>query len=439
MYRYLQNRIDKEIENKYRKLTQRDVSVEHNNAVQDKRFITMMTSISHTYGNVLAWLQQYILDMMPENLFKTIHVNSKIAHRQIRSTNHEFLRKPKPIIIFRPRIADMDEDRFLKGTMLIQKQYDLYNTRGATNLQPFFNDPKNDIVIKFQQNRAVMYVDVVMFFSTLMNQIDYVHYLENLVTWNSSRFCPTFLESYIPQEMLKIISDISGIPLFDEENSTKSFLRYLEQNCEMPVTYKLQGSSGTREFYRYYPTNIDLTFTNLNWDDGEKAGHVMNQYQVSFTCRLEFYTTGFYYLFSDNIFDLHLPVFNPETDNVIPIYTDVLEREDLNLRPGWHLFNKASCVLEKEYDSICIDELLNNSIRTAIKYHQDNGIPLVEFLDIKVRKQGKLQHENRDYTIDYDTMTINFRNTSPYYTYRILVCINVEYINDLVKTIFNLK
>jgi hypothetical protein len=333
----------------------------------------------------------------------------------------------------------MDEDKFLKGTLLIQKQYDLYNTRGATNLQPFFNDPKNDIMIKFQQNRAVMYIDVVMFFSTLMNQIDYVHYLENVVTWNSSRFCPTFLESYIPQEMLKIISDISGIPLFDEENSTKSFLRYLEQNCEMPVTYKLQGSSGTREFYRYYPTNIDLSFTNLSWDEGEKSGHVMNQYQVSFTCRLEFYTTGFYYLFADNIFDLHLPVFNPETDNVIPIFTDVLEREDLNLRPGWHLYNKASCVLEKEYDSVCIDELLNNSIRTAIKYHQDNGIPLIEFLDIKVRRQGKLQHENRDYTIDYDTMTINFRNTSPYYTYRILVCINIEYINDLVKTIFNLK
>ena len=102
----------------------------------------MMTSMSHTYGNVLAWVQKYVLDLMPEDTFKTIHVNSKIAHRQLRSTNHEFLKKTKPMIIFRPRIAGIDEDRFLKGTPLIERQYDLYNTYGGTNLQAFFNDPK---------------------------------------------------------------------------------------------------------------------------------------------------------------------------------------------------------------------------------------------------------------------------------------------------------
>lgn len=437
-YRYQRKQNNDERSKQFLKME--DASVLQNRYEPDKRYITMMTSMSHTYGNVLAWIQQYVLDLMPENLFKTIHVNSKIAHRQIRSTEHEFLKKSKPMIIFRPRIANMDEDRFLKGTPLIERQYDLYNTRGSTNLQPFFEDPKNDLMIKFQQNRSVMYVDVIMIFATLMNQIDYVHYLENAIPWNSSKFIPTFLESYIPQEMLKIISDISGKPLFDADNSTKQFLQYLEQNSQMPVTYKLQGSSGTREFYRYYPTHIDTMFTDLSWDDGEKVGHVMNSYQLSFTVRMEFYTTGFYYVFSDNIYDINLPKIEiSDSSSVIPVYTDVITREDLNLRPGWHLFNKASCRLEKEFDSICIDELLNNSIRANIKYHIDNGLPLLEFLDIKIRKQGKLIHEGTDYKIDYETMTVYFNNKSPYYTYRILICVNVEYINDMVKKIYNLK
>lgn len=438
MYRYQKIQKEKEEEKKF--MTMKDASSIQNQRTHNKRYVSMMTSMSHTYGNVLAWIQKYILDIMPENLFKTIHVNSKIAHRQIRSTSHEFLKKSRPMIIFRPRIGGIDEERFLKGTPLIERQYDLYNTWGGTNLQPFFEDPKNDLMIKFQQNRSVMYVDVIMDFSTLMNQIDYVHFLENSLPWNRSMFKSTFLESYIPQEMLKIVSDISGIPLYDKDNSTKTFLQYLEQNSQMPVTYKLQGSSGTKEFYRYYPTNIDTTFMDLNWDDGEKTGHVMTSYKLNFTVKLEFYTTGFYYIFNDNIYNINLP--KVEMDNnstIIPVYTDVLTREDLNLRPGWHLFNRASCRLEQEFDHVVISELFNNSIRAVIKYHLDNGLPLLEFLDIKIRKQGKLIHENTDYRIDYNTLTIYFNNKSPYYTYNILVCVNVEYINDMIKSIYNLK
>ena len=55
------------------------------------------------------------MGLFPDNMFKTIHVNSKIAHRQIRSTPHEFIKKtksvkktddPKNLIIFGlPKVA----------------------------------------------------------------------------------------------------------------------------------------------------------------------------------------------------------------------------------------------------------------------------------------------------------------------------------------------
>lgn len=440
MYLYQRKQYEEEQAKKYANLG--IVCSNQNNLnknIADKRYVSMMSSMSHTYGNVLAWIQNYMLNIMPENLFKTIHVNSKIAHRQLRSTEHEFLKKTKPMIIFRPRIADMNEDRFLKGTALIEKQTPLYNTWGNTNLQPFFEDPNHDLKIKFQQNRSVMYVDVLMYFSTLMNQIDYVHYLENAIIWNSSYLIPTYLESYIPQEMLKIISDITDVPLYGENNSTKEFLDFMSQNCINPVTYKLQGSSGTKEFYRYYPTKIDTMFSDLSWDEGEKVGHAMEQYQISFTIRLEFFSTGFYYVFSDKIHDINLPKIDIESSKVIPVFTDVITMEDLNLRPGWHLYNKASCMLEKEFDTVEIGELLNKSTQSVLKYHLDNGLPLFEFLDIKIRRQGKLLHEGTDYRIDYNTMTVYFNNKSTFYTYRILVCINIDYINNMTKTIYNLK
>ena len=435
MYRYEMERIEREKESKYQQI---DHS-QNQNKEPDKRYVSLMSSMSHTYGNVLAWFQQYMLSYMPENTFKTIHVNSKIAHRQIRSTNHEFLKKTKPMIIFRPRIAGMDDERFLKGTPLIERQNDLYSTWGSTSLQPFFEDHTKDLVIKYQQNRSILYVDVVMIFSTLMNQIDYVHYLQNTIVWGKDYMVPTCLESYLPQEMLKIISDLSGVPLYDEKEGTREFVQYMEQHSDTPVTYKLQGSTGDKEFYRYYATNINVIFQDLSWDDGEKVGHIMDSYQINFSVKLEFFSTGFYYIFSDKIFDLKLPQITAEDSKVIPVFTDILTKEDLNLRPGWHLFNRASCRLENEYDHINIKEMLNNSILSTIKYHQENGLPLFEFLDIKIRRQGFLLREGIDYRIDYKNFEVYFNNKSVFYTYRILICINIEYINDLMKSIYNLK
>lgn len=437
MYRYEIERIEREREKREKYLFEK---VPNNKKGPDKRFVSLMTSMSHTYGNVLAWFQNYMLSIMPEDTFKTIHVNSKIAHRQIRSTNHEFLKKSKPMIIFRPRISDMNESRFLKGTPLVEKQNDLYSTWGKTELQPFLEDHKHDLVVKYQQNRSVMYVDVIMIFSTLMTQIDFVHYLENAIVWDSDSFIFTCLESYLPQEMLKIISDLVGIPLYDQNHSTKDFLQFMNQNCISPITYKLEGSSGNREFYRYYGSNINLIFQDLNWNDGEKIGHVMDSYQINFTARIEFYSTGFYYIFSDKIFDIKLPrIKYTENDKVIPIFTDILTKEDLNLQPGWHLFNRAMCRLDKPKDIVNIKEMFNQSILQSIKYHRENGLPLIEFLDIRIRRQGKLLREGIHYHINYDTFDVSFENEDTFYTYNIIICTNVEYINNMIKILFKLQ
>ena len=74
-----------------------------------------------------------------------------------------------------------------------------------------------------------------------------------------------------------------------------------------------------------------------------------------------------------------------------------------------------------------------------MKYHKDNGLPYFDFLDIKIRKQGKIVHEGIDYIIDYDNMSITFKNANNYYTYKIIVCVNVEYINDFIKQTLNLQ
>lgn len=406
---------------------------------KDIRHVALMGSMSHTYGNALAYIQNWIIDLFPKDMFKTIHVNSKIAHRQLRGTTQEFLKKTKPMIVFRPRIPDINEEKFLQDTLLIERMTDIYSTYAGTNLQPFFQDPMKEIAIKYQMNRTVMYVDVSVILSTLMQQLDYFHYIENAVRINHPFMLSTCFESFLPEEMLQVVSDCVGIPIYDGHGNTKEFLEYMNGKSGYPITYKLTGSTRQREFYRYYPVNIDTIITDLDKDEGERVGNVMSQYQITFTVRMEFYSTGFYYLFSNKIDDIKLPQISPEDSTVIPVFTDVFQKEDLNLRQGWVLYNRGSCRLDDGDTSVNIDQMFNDSIREALRYHKMNGLPIFDFIEVKVRKQGVLMKEGYGYNINWDTYDITFDKQDTYHTYTILICINVEYVNTLIKYIYNLK
>lgn len=416
-----------------------DADITPDDNYEETHFIAMMCSSSHTYGNALAFIQNYIINFFPKDMFKTIHVNSKIAHRQIRSTPSEFIKKTKPMIIFRPRIATRNEDRFMQGTKLIERDIDIFHTWDRGQLQPFFFDPKNNISVKYLMNRVVMYVDVICNFATLMQQLDYYDLLNNVTRWDSPLTVSTCLESYLSPELLAALSELSGIPLINEKGNTKEFLDYLNSNSSYPITYKLQGSTKTKEFYRYYPVNMEVTFMDLDKDDGDRVGNIMDQYQIMFTCKMEYNTSGFYYIIGEKADTVSLPVMNEGTDGLVPIFTDVLLREDLNLQHGWNLYNRLSMMLDNENDTLEFTSYLNDSINQAINYHLINGIPMTDLIDIRIRKQGQIIQEGKDYTIDWERKEIQFINQHTYFTYSVLFTVNIAYINDLIKKIFDLK
>lgn len=403
-------------------------------------YVICQTSTAHTFGNVTACVQNWLIDLFPDNLFKTLHVHSKIAHKQLRSTPKEFLKKLKPMFVMRPRIEWNSDDVFLANTLVTTRTTDLYHSYAGTNLQEFIYDRENEVNIKYQLNRHVINFDVILIFSTMMQQINYANYFLNAVRQNRPFNIETCLESYIPQEMMELIADCSGVPLEDAGGSVKPFLDYVNGKSLYPITYKLQGSTGKHEFYRYYPVKIDTMITNFDASsEGERSGQVTSNYQISFSVRCEFNSTGFYYIFSDKV-DKLKPISIDDNGTLVPIFTDVFREEDLNLKHGWSLYTSPTCRLEdNKEDEIEFSKILNNSIRLTIEHHRKNGSPVDEFIEIKVRQQGKLLRNGTDYKVDYDNFKIHFYNCNTFYTYKILVCINVSYINNLLKELYKLE
>ena len=404
-------------------------------------YVAVSCSPSHTYGNALAFIQNWIVELFDKDFFKTFHIYSKIAHRQLKSSGKDYFKKERPILVVKPRI-DTNEDRFLSNTPFIERFTDLYSTYGYTAYQPFFYDDKNQIAIEYQMNRLVMYTDVTIILDTVMQQIDVESYIRNSTRINHPFFIDTYFETYLPMEMLNILSNIAGIPIIDSDGNTKDFLQYMNTYSGYPITFKLNGATGDKEFYRYYPVRIDTNISDISMSDGEKTGQISSNYTINFTIKMEFNSVGMFYMFNKNIRGIQkkiLPMDN-KRDNLVPVFTDIDYYEDHDTRPGWAFYRKFSIRLEKPNESVDISSTLNKSLMFVIDYHLQNRMPMMDLIDIKIRKQGKTIFYGQDYTIDYAKRTINFLTDDyGYYTYSVIITVNIDYVNTMVKTLLKLQ
>lgn len=404
------------------------------------KYVMALSSTAHTYGNVLATLQHWALDVFSKVDFKTVHVNSHIAHSQIlRTPPQSHIKKAKPMILFSPRI-EYDEDTFLKGTLITEKRGGLHTTgtNGVVELKPFFYDMNNNVSIVFTETRRCMMLDVIVQFDTLIEQLNYMDFLKNELDWNRPFDINTWLESYISTELLSMLSEVSGVPIYNElDHTVTDFLNYMNSNSNYPVTYKIMGCTGKDEFYRYYQTNILTTLTNLNKNDGENVNHIMTNYNITFTIRAEFWSPGLLYLMSDRIKDNQTIM--PTDSTLIPVFADVFLLEDLNLAPGWHVYGHASYILDKANDSVSYSNLIQQRVRDMIAYHMEKGLTTCNLIDVKVRRMGILMIEGRDYIVDYATNSVTFNNVEwGFDTYTVIVTVNDLYMNDMIKMLNNL-
>lgn len=406
----------------------------------DLKYITAMGSTAHTYGNVLATAEKWLLDQFPKDIFKTIHVNSRIAHSQLIRTPHQFMKKQRPMLIISPRV-EWDNDVFMNHTLVTERMGGTLSSPnpGIVDLQPFFHDPQANINFQYALARRAMTLDVVLSFDTLIQQMNYVDYMKAAIGFDQPTLVPMWLESYLPREMMQMIGEISGIPVHANDNSINDFLNYMNTHSVSPVTYKLAGSTGKEEFYRYYKTNVYMDLTDLQIGQGENINHVTTNYTISFSMKLEFWCTSTMFLFSDRIHEIEMPEI-PTDSTMIPIYADVFILEDLNLSPGWTVYEHASYTLDKPHDTIDYSPMMQESVMEVLKYHVKNSIPLMNFLDIKVRRMGRLLKEGVHYTVDYENSIIYCNNTSyGFDTYTVIISIDPLYINNMIKELFNLE
>ncbi len=200
----------------------------------------------------------------------------------------------------------------------------------------------------------------------------------------------------------------------------------------------MKNSTGTDEFFRYYPAKLDTTISELSIDDGSKKGFVHSTFTINFTVSSQFYIAGLFYYFTKNPQVIKgVEGYIKADDAIIPMFT-ISNIYDVKLPDGWKLYASPMYRVESnsKEDTMDISPLLNTSMTDVYKFHKEKNIPCNTFMDIVVMKDNEMLEYGKDFEIDYKTLTLITKRVNIISTYRLLIHVNTLYINNLISTLY---
>lgn len=416
---------------------ERNVGAEYGDHIKNTGAICN-TSASHTYGNVMSVIEKYILDIFPQDLFKTVTASTTLASRQVNHLPRQLTKKELPIMVLIPRIVfGQDDDRFLANTQINSRFTNTHAFYGDGSLLPLAEDPRKSLYIHGHYNRAVIYIDVVMTFNTFAEQVNYMSYIHNMIPVGHNQFVRAPLELYLPKEFCNLLSNLSKVDIYDKDQSVYNFLTYMNSIWNYPITYKLKGGSNSDEFFMYYIADIDTVFQVPQAGQGIKDGQIRRGYDITFSVRCEFNTIGYLTINNPDIKST-IHINTKDSDSIVPIFSDVINLDDFNLPIGWSILGWPIFKLKQGENSISIDNILNQSLRVVIDYHLKFGIPMERFIKIQFRENGQIL-DNELFYIDWKNRELILLSPNHRRTYRLIITVSHDYINNLIKDLYQLE
>lgn len=391
------------------------------------------TDMAHTVGNVTAVMLQFILDQFPSETFATALPSTRISHRQLRHTPKQIRTQPYPICVVNPRVSLSGLDNRLAAGSYATTLWSTTSNRfqNRSEMEKLFFDKRNGIEWRGKINRVIMYLDFVLAFRSMTEQLRWASYLINRIPTDENRpfDVETALELAIPDGFLYETAKYAKIPVKTETGSVAQFVDYLNMNSVYPISYRFSSGRHRDGFYANYMTSLMCRFHDLRYDAVNKDGQTESDCPITFTIAVEFNTIG--------MFDLSVPnpgpfmdVTPPPSGIAIPIFSDYFNENDFPLLYGWKIWSKPIIKLDWDEREIDIRSCLGQTLEEVIDYHLMNGMNPELFINVHLRENRTIIDEG--YYMDWKTRKLIFKNVNYAHTYRLIITVNKLYIQKLL-------
>ena len=199
------------------------------------------TDMMHSIGNVMAVIQEFVVDLFPQKTFSTVIPSTQLAHRQLKHTPQQIRSQAYPMCLVQPRISLSGLDNRLAAGSFATTTWNTTSNRfqNRSEMPKLFFDKQKKILWRGKINRTVVYLDFVLAFRSMAEQLNWASYLINKIPTDGGFFdIDTALEMAIPDGFLEETAKYAGIPVKDEKGNVSKFEDYLNMNSEFPITYR---------------------------------------------------------------------------------------------------------------------------------------------------------------------------------------------------------
>ena len=176
------------------------------------------SSASTTYGNIMVFVKERILQLLPIINFKDINLSSEIAYvntrrRLGRNSLREISKLETPNMTIIPRIQPPSGDVYLYDVPLTKNYNNIEYGVAKNTLFWILRNKDDGYFFTYKLNRDRISFDVEITVDTLIQQTDIWKYMLNWFTWERPYAVPTCLEAMIPRHMIKAMGKLSNIDI----------------------------------------------------------------------------------------------------------------------------------------------------------------------------------------------------------------------------------
>lgn len=416
--------------------------------------VQLNPNITHTIGNGLFIMTEYIKSLFEQDFFSYVHIGSRIAYkefmRQEAMIRSQIIKKRRPILVIRPRPIFFDDDIFMARSAWTTPINNTMFDKDTSNYIALFRDDKHDISISYMMNRMRIQTLCTIMVETEIQQQNIYNALRNQFVDNRIYWMKNAMEINVPPQIINLVSELSGVPVHDPETGlTRKFLNYLMSNANRYFTYKKDSATGNEEFFVYYPLTMELVFTDWSLEDLEKKNMVSENASINFTFTTEFNTIGSYQISTerdDSVLRANTVITTDATGTVAyPMFTvDNLFRE--TNKDGYKLFytnifNIDPDVKREDPDILDLSPVFRDSdLKEILRYMDNHGTDYNILFNFIIMKNNKMLNSDRkkgkvDYIVDLHKQRILVYNKTKNATYRLVIYLNNLYILKIMNEI----
>ena len=379
---------------------------------------------------------------MPYGFLKDSGVSTSSPFRfytRFLNTRTEFKKRELPYMTVKPNfeVLSPNDDIFLIGTPITR-----FDGNVKSNMQEFMRDRKKGFALGFSINRYRVTFEVGIQVRTYYQGMDLYQFLQNTMKWELPEYLPTMLESMIPKELMIHAAECIGIDITKPGN-IPTFIQYMQERSRYPITYKMRNSTSTDEYFIFYNQNILTTFSDLSIEDVQKKGVVEDMAVVMFKATCDFNTMGSYRMYGckDTFKAIDLCIHSKvgdasqTLDSYTPIYTFNRIYDDSALIERGYTKRTANIIkTDKKNDGkddiLDLKDVLDGYSQQIIRELVSINSPVNVLYEKIMIKNDEVMTENKDYSIDWNTLQLTIHESDPYATYRLVMYINLQYYNN---------